>query len=110
MDLRQCLSQKELNIKDYELLTTAEGARALSYYKITIDPKDYERASTDASLWAYRVGVRLFKHFNSRFKQHITMNRSNKKTGFKKLSVSNPQEMDTDTTGKSGTNHSLRWT
>ena len=63
-DLRYWLSQNGLTIKDCKLLTTAEGARSLSY-RITIDPKDYQKATTDASLWPYRVGVRLFKHFNN---------------------------------------------
>ena len=46
------------------MLTTSEDARSLTY-KITIDPKDYEKATTDASIWPYQVGVRLFKQFNT---------------------------------------------
>ena len=88
MDLRHWLSQNGLNIKDCKLLTTAEGARALSY-KITIDPKDYERATTDASLWPYRVGVRLFKHFNNTTRNiYSTQQESNndRKSGFQETS------------------------
>ena len=31
--------------------------------KITIDPKDYEKATTDASIWLCQVGVRLSNPF-----------------------------------------------
>ena len=29
-----------------------------------INPSDYEKAK-DPSIWPYRVGLRLFKHFNN---------------------------------------------
>ena len=61
-ELCSWLARNGLFVKDCKLLTTAEGARSLTY-KITIDPKDYDRATNDVSLWPYRVGVRLFKTF-----------------------------------------------
>ena len=63
MDMRSWLSQRGINVKDCKLMTTAEDARSLSF-KITIDPKDYQKATTDASVWPYQVGVRRFKRFN----------------------------------------------
>ena len=44
-------------------MTNAENPRSLSF-KITIDPKDYQKAKTDTSVWPYQVGVRRFKHSN----------------------------------------------
>lgn len=58
------LTQNGLRVNDCRLLTTSPSARSLSY-RITIHPKDYEKATKDESLWPYRVGVRLFKHFNN---------------------------------------------
>lgn len=62
-DLCHWLSQKGLFVKDCVLLTTSEQARSLAF-KITIDPKDFDRATKDAGIWPYRVGVRMFKSFN----------------------------------------------
>ena len=64
LDLKYWLSQNGITVKNCTLLTTSEDARSLTY-KITIDPKDYEKATTDASIWPYQVGVRLFKQFNT---------------------------------------------
>ena len=63
VDLRNWLAQKGLLVKDCKLLTTSDEARSLSY-KITLQPQDFDRATQDAGLWPYRVGVRLFKNFN----------------------------------------------
>ena len=65
VDLCNWLAQKELHVKDCQLLTTSNEARSLSY-KLTIKPEDYERATQDAAIWPYRVGVRLYKNFNKR--------------------------------------------
>ena len=62
-DLCNWLSQRGLLVKDCKVLTTSEEARFLSF-KVTVDPKDFDRATNDSNLWPYRVGVRLFKHFN----------------------------------------------
>ena len=64
VDLSNCLSGNGLSIKDCELLTTSEEARSLSC-KITISAGDFEKATKDVSIWPYRVGVRLFKHFSN---------------------------------------------
>ena len=64
VDLSNCLSGNGLSIKDCKLLTTSEEARSLSY-KITISAGDFEKATKDVSIWPYRVGVRLFKHFSN---------------------------------------------
>ena len=61
-DLCNWLAQRGLYVKDCKLLTTAPEARSLAF-KITVDPKDFDRATTDAELWPYRVGVRLYKNF-----------------------------------------------
>ena len=50
-------------MNECKLLTKSNEAPFLSY-KITIDSKDFERATQDASLWPYGVGVRLFKNFD----------------------------------------------
>ena len=60
------LSEKGLNVCDCKLLTTFDGARTLSY-RLTINPCDFEKAK-DPSIWPYRVGLRLFKHFNRNIK------------------------------------------
>ena len=57
------LAERGLNVCDCKLLTRFDGARTLTY-KITICPSDYEKAK-DPSIWPYRVGLRLFKHFNN---------------------------------------------
>ena len=62
-DLCNWLSQRGLFVKDCKLLTTSEEARSLAF-KVTIDPKDFDRATKDTSLWPYGVGVRVFKNFN----------------------------------------------
>ena len=54
------------------LLTNSEDARSLSY-KVTINSGDYERATKDASIWPYRVGMRLFKHFGNAKKTNQNM-------------------------------------
>ena len=64
MDMRNWLSQKGVNVKKCELLTRNYDAPALSYL-ITVDPKDYERVTTDASVWPYQVGVRKYKQFTA---------------------------------------------
>ena len=64
LDLRNWLSQKGIHVKGCTLLTTFDEARSLSY-KITLDPKDFDIATQDASIWPYRVGVRLFKTFKN---------------------------------------------
>ena len=66
VDVRNWLAQKGLHVKDCKLLTTSPEARFLTF-KITIQPEDYDRATQDATLWPYRVGVRLFKSFNNRY-------------------------------------------
>ena len=43
-------------------MATSEEARSLSY-KISVDPQDYERVTTDASVWPNLVGIRRFKQF-----------------------------------------------
>ena len=63
VNLCNWLAQNGLRVKDCRLLTTSPTARSLSY-RITIHPKDYEKATKDESLWPYRVGVRLFRHFD----------------------------------------------
>ena len=65
IDVRNWLGQKGLHVKDCKLLTTSSEARTLTY-KITIKPEDFDRATNDATVWPYRVGVRLFKSFNNR--------------------------------------------
>ena len=62
-DLCNWLSQRGHYVKDCTLLTTSEEARSLSF-KVSVDPKDFERATKDTNLWPYRVGIRLFKNFN----------------------------------------------
>merc|ERR1712240_698873 len=62
MDMKNWLSQRGVNVRKCELLTTSEEARSLSY-KITVDPQDYERVTTDASVWPNQVGVRRFRQF-----------------------------------------------
>ena len=62
LDLCNWLSQKGLFVKDCKLLTTSDEARSLSY-RITINPKDFDKATQDANLWPYGVGVRLYKNF-----------------------------------------------
>ena len=62
-DLCNWLSQRGLYVKNCILLTTTDKARSLAF-KITIDPKDFDRATKDPSIWPYQVGVRLFKAFN----------------------------------------------
>ena len=61
-NLYNWLAQKGIHVKYCTLLTTTDQARSLAF-KVTIDPKDYDRATKDASIWPYRVGVRLFKAF-----------------------------------------------
>ena len=68
------LSERGLFVKDCKLLTTSEEARSLSF-KVTIDPKDFDRATKDAHLWPYRVGVRLYKNFNKNNKDRNNINR-----------------------------------
>jgi len=70
-DLSNWLVKNGLNVRDCKLLTTSESARSLSY-KITIDPKDYGRATKDVSLWPNGVSVRIFKHFD---KNHMNNER-----------------------------------
>ena len=62
-DLCNWLSQRGLLVKDCSLLTTSNEARSLAF-KITIDPKDLDRATNDPALWPYGVGVRVYKNFN----------------------------------------------
>ena len=62
MDMRSWLSQKGINVKKCELLTTNCDARALSF-RISVDPKDYDRVTTDASVWPFQVGIRRYKQF-----------------------------------------------
>jgi hypothetical protein len=62
-DLCNWLSQRGLLVKDCTLLTTSNEARSLAF-KITIDPKDFDRATKDPALWPYGVGVRVYKNFN----------------------------------------------
>ena len=56
------LLQKGISVKNCNLMTTSSEAPFLSY-KVTIDKKDFDRATQDASLWPYGVGVRLFVDF-----------------------------------------------
>ena len=97
MDLTYWLSQNGINVKDCKLLTTSENARSLAY-KITIDPKDYEKATTDASIWPYQVGVRQYKHFNTAARSNTEQNNNvhseysrynERKTGYQGNSRSN---------------------
>ena len=83
-DLCNWLSQRGLYVKNCILLTTTDKARSLAF-KITIDPKDFDRATKDPSIWPYRVGVRLFKAFNrtsnnneNRARQSNDENRNNR--------------------------------
>ena len=55
--------RKGLSIKNCKLMTTSNEAPFLSY-KITIDSKDFDRATQDTSLWPLGVGVRLFVNFD----------------------------------------------
>ena len=64
-DMVNWLSQRGVHVRDCKLLTTSSEARTLSY-KITLDSTDYERATQDANLWPYGVGVRLFKIFGDK--------------------------------------------
>ena len=57
------LAERELNVNDCKLLTRFDGAKALTY-RTTINPCDYEKVK-DPSIWPYRVGLELFKHFNT---------------------------------------------
>ena len=65
-DMSNWLLQKGLHIKNCKLMTKSSEAPFLSY-KITIDKNDFERATQDANLWPYGVGVRLFVDFNKDF-------------------------------------------
>ena len=65
VDVSNWLATKGVEVKDCKLLTTSDEARSLTF-KITIKPEDYDRATQDAMLWPYRVGVRLFKSSNKR--------------------------------------------
>ncbi len=67
-DLCNWLSLRGLLVKDCTLLTTSEEARSLAF-KVTIDPKDFDRATKDAALWPYGVGVRVYKNFNKNTKE-----------------------------------------
>ena len=58
-DLCNWLSQRGLLVKDCSFLTTSNEARSLAF-KITIDPKDFERATDDPALWPYGVDVRVY--------------------------------------------------
>lgn len=80
VDLSNCLAENGLNVKDCKLLTTAEDARSLSY-KVTISSGDYERATKDVSVWPYRVGVRLFKHFSNAKKTNQNMDHNKARKG-----------------------------
>ena len=62
-------------------MTTSDEARSLSY-KITIDPKDFERATNDANLWPYRVLVRLFKNFSKSPNRFNSNERTSSGRGF----------------------------
>ena len=73
VDMRNWLAEKGVFVKDCKLLTTSEEARSLSY-KITINPQDFDRATQDATLWPYRVGVRLFKDFNKNSQRNTANN------------------------------------
>ena len=63
IQLSKFLEEKGLGVYDCKLLTTFERARTLSF-KITIKPHHFQKAK-DPSIWPYRVGVRLFKHYNA---------------------------------------------
>ena len=63
IQLSNFLQDKGIDIIDCQLLTKFEGARSLSF-KITVKPQHFEKVK-DPSLWPYRVGMRLYKHFNS---------------------------------------------
>ena len=60
--MRSWLSQKGVNVRNCELLTTSEDARSRSY-RITVDPQDFDRVTTDPSVWPNQVGVRRYKQF-----------------------------------------------
>ena len=62
MDMRNWLSQRGVIVRNCELLTTSQEGRSLSY-RITVDPHDYERVTTDASVWPNQVGVRRYRQF-----------------------------------------------
>ena len=64
-NMQNWLSQKGLVTKDCKLLTTSSEAPFLSY-KIKIDSKDFDRATQDANLWPYGVGVRSYVDFDKR--------------------------------------------
>ena len=78
-DLGNWLSQRGLFIKHCKLLTTSDEARSLSF-KVTIDPKDFDRATKDANLWPYRVGVRLYKNFSTNIRDKYNNNKTEEKT------------------------------
>ena len=71
VDVCNWLATKGMDVKDCELLTTSDEARSLSF-KLTIKPENYDRATQDATLWPYRVGVRLYKNFNKRYQSQNT--------------------------------------
>ena len=60
---REILTITLIDVCDCKLLTTFERARTLSF-KITIKPHHFEKAK-NPSIWPYRVGVRVFKHFTA---------------------------------------------
>ena len=64
-DMGYWLSQRGVQIRDCQLLTTSNEARTFAY-KITVDAKDHDRVTQDASLWPYGVGVRLYKIFENK--------------------------------------------
>ena len=75
LQLSKFLQEKGLSVKDCSLLTKFEGARSLSY-KVTIKSTDLDIAK-NPGIWPYRVGVRLYKHFNAT-QRNNNINRFNK--------------------------------
>ena len=69
LQLSKFLHEKGLSVKDCILLTKFEGARSLSY-KVTIKSTDLDFAK-NPDIWPYRVGVRLYKHFNATQRKSI---------------------------------------
>ena len=62
--IQNWFSKRNLPLKECTLLTTSNNARFLSY-KITFQPNDFDRVTSDSSIWPSGVKVRQFKTFNS---------------------------------------------
>ena len=63
--LKAYLEKKGLKIVSCDLLTKHVNEARTHSYKVTMKASEYEKAK-DPLIWPYRVGVRLFKHLNSK--------------------------------------------